>query len=270
MFFPISGVEVSPIVPLLVGFAIACLTTPAGVSGAFLLLPFQFSVLGYTESGVTPTNLLFNVISTPAGVVRHIRQGSVDFSLVRSIAAGAVPGVVAGSVLRVTLFEDPGDFKVFVGVVLFVLGSNLVAQGILKRRETGPPRSAYRRGPVILLGTVAGTIGGIYGVSGGSIVAPVLVGVSGLAVRRVAAAALVATFITSFVGVLSFQALSYAEAAPAGAAPDWMLALLFGCGGAAGGYVGARLNARWNDRRLRILLGVLAIVLAIFYIKPAL
>src|SRR3712207_8285745 len=41
MHFPISGVEVSPVVPVLVGFVIATVTTPAGVSGAFLLLPFQ-------------------------------------------------------------------------------------------------------------------------------------------------------------------------------------------------------------------------------------
>lgn len=270
MQFPISGVEVSPAVPLLVGFAVAILTTPVGVSGAFILLPFQFSVLGYTSPGVTPTNLLFNVISTPAGVVRHARQGSVDPSLVRAIASGAVPGVVVGSILRVTVFKDSGDFKVYVGIVLFVLGVNLLLQARRTGERRPEIREDYRAEGVAALGAVAGIIGGIYGVSGGSIVAPVLAGVFGLALERVAAAALVATFITSVAGVLSFQLLALADGAPAGSGPDWKLALLFGVGGAAGGYVGARLSARAPDRALRTLLGVLALVVAGTYLSSAL
>jgi uncharacterized membrane protein YfcA len=268
--FPISGVEVFPLVPVLVGFAIASFTTPAGVSGAFLLLPFQFSVLGFTAPGVTPTNLLYNVISTPGGVWRYLRQGSVDFSLVRAIATGAVPGVIAGSVLRVTLFDDPGTFKAFVGAILFLLGTNIVAQATRRPYGRSEVREHFSHLKVFFLGASAGIIGGIYGVSGGSIVAPVLAGVFGLSVKRVAAAALVATFITSVVGVLSFQLLALRESAPAAAGPDWMLALLFGLGGALGGFTGARLNDRFPERGLRFLLGALAMVLAAFYVIPVL
>jgi len=63
--FPVSGVEVNPLVPLLVAFVVSALTAPAGVSGAFLLLPFQVSVLGFTSPAVSPTNLIFNVLATP-------------------------------------------------------------------------------------------------------------------------------------------------------------------------------------------------------------
>ena len=63
--FPVSGVEVNPLVPLLVAFVVSALTAPAGVSGAFLLLPFQMSVLGFTSPAVSPTNLIFNVLATP-------------------------------------------------------------------------------------------------------------------------------------------------------------------------------------------------------------
>jgi hypothetical protein len=37
--FPVSGVEVNPLLPLLVAFLVSALTAPAGVSGAFLLCP---------------------------------------------------------------------------------------------------------------------------------------------------------------------------------------------------------------------------------------
>ena len=33
--FPVSGVDVNPLVPLLAAFAVSALTAPAGVSGAF-------------------------------------------------------------------------------------------------------------------------------------------------------------------------------------------------------------------------------------------
>ena len=53
---------------LLAAFGIAVTATPAGISGAVLLLPFQVSVLGTPSPAVTPTNLLYNVIATPGAV----------------------------------------------------------------------------------------------------------------------------------------------------------------------------------------------------------
>ena len=52
----------------------ALLTTPAGVSGAFLLLPFQMSVLGFVAPGVTPTNLVYNIVAIPGGIYRYIQR----------------------------------------------------------------------------------------------------------------------------------------------------------------------------------------------------
>jgi uncharacterized membrane protein YfcA len=267
MLFPISGVEVSPAVPVLVGLGLALLTTPAGVSGAFLLLPFQVSVLGYVGPGVTTTNLLFNVISTPGAVSRYLKQGSLDWALVRAIAMGAVPGVVAGSFLRVTLLDDPRTFKAFVGVVLLLLGSNLFLQG---GAHHGATRRYYPPARVTLFAAGAGLIGGIYGISGGSIIAPVLAGLH-LSVRRVAPAALVATFITSVVGVGSYLLLTTLfVGGDTSAGPDWLLAVLFGLGGAIGGQIGARLNLRLPERALRRLLGLLAVGLGLSYLWPLL
>ena len=61
-------------------FVIAVLATPAGISGAVLLLPFQVSVLGTPSSAVTPTNLLYNVVATPGALYRYWRQGQTGGS----------------------------------------------------------------------------------------------------------------------------------------------------------------------------------------------
>jgi uncharacterized protein len=56
-----------------------------------------------------------------------------------------------------------------------------------------------RRRQIVALALAVGTIGGIYGIGGGSILGPILVGL-GFSIFEVAPAALAATFLTSFAG----------------------------------------------------------------------
>jgi uncharacterized protein len=302
LYFPVSGVETNPLFPLLAAFAISLLTTPAGVSGAFLLLPFQVSVLGFTNPAVSPTNLTYNVVATPGGVYRYVREGRVAWALALLVALGALPGMLIGAILRVTYFSDPSTFKVFVGLVLLYLGGTLL-YGVLQRstgREQAnrePETPAYQRAvsdeavrtlevswrrmgygfgdksysfgtvPLFLLSLAVGVIGGIYSIGGGSIIAPFLVAVFGLPVHTVAGAALVGTFITSVVGVAFFEALSVTGPAGAqSAAPDWLLGAVLGIGGLAGTYVGARVQKYLPDLWIRVVLGVLVTLLASSYL----
>src|SRR5215217_4896283 len=95
--FPVSGVEVNPLSPLLVAFAVSALTAPAGVSGAFLLLPFQVSVLGFTS----PANLVYNLFATPGWVYRYVREGTVVWPLAWIVILSTLPGAFIGALLRV-------------------------------------------------------------------------------------------------------------------------------------------------------------------------
>ena len=70
MMFSTAGIEVAWWVPPMTAFAISLGTSMGGVSGAFLLLPFQMSVLGYVHPSVSATNQLFNVVAIPSGVWR--------------------------------------------------------------------------------------------------------------------------------------------------------------------------------------------------------
>jgi hypothetical protein len=91
------------VVALVAAFVVAVLATPAGISGAVLLLPFQVSVLGTPSPAVTPTNLLYNVVATPGALYRYWRQGQTGGRLALLLIAGTLPGVVGGSVIRVEL-----------------------------------------------------------------------------------------------------------------------------------------------------------------------
>ena len=93
------------------GFVIATITSPVGVSGAVFLLPVQLSVFNVPNPQVTPTNLLYNVLSGPGALIRYVRQGQLRGPLARSMVLGSAPGVVIGAVLRVYVANDPNVFR---------------------------------------------------------------------------------------------------------------------------------------------------------------
>jgi hypothetical protein len=129
------------------------------------------SVLGTPSQAVTPTNLLYNVVAIPGALYRYWRQGQAGWRLALLLMAGTVPGVIAGSVIRVELLPGPRVFDVVIAVVLLPLGAWLAVTRAAP--EAGVRRPARIPGPVLVLAAaVVGCIGGIYGIGGGSILAP--------------------------------------------------------------------------------------------------
>jgi uncharacterized membrane protein YfcA len=111
---------------------------------------------------------------------------------------------------------------------------------------------------------VVGTVGGIYGIGGGSLLAPVLLAL-GYSAYEVAPATLGATLLTSIGGIATYQVL---QATHGGAiASDWALAAFLGAGGFLGSYLGARLQNHLPERSLRRLLGLIACLVAARYIQ---
>ena len=251
------------VVALLAAFGIAVAATPAGISGAVLLLPFQVSVLGTPSPAVTPTNLLYNVIATPGALYRYRRQHQTGGRLALLLTGGTVPGVIAGSVIRVELIPGPRIFDLVVSAVLLPLGAWLTATG---------PAAADRPGPA----------------ASHSLPGPDRAGLPGRLRRRhlwhrrwlhpvpgpdrrrrcpaadVAPAALASTFVTSIAGVATFTILAVHH--PGSVAPDWPTGVALGLGGLAGGYTGARIQARLPDTLIRRIVGVLIIAIGARYL----
>src|SRR5512136_2856131 len=123
--FSVSGVETYAFVPPLVAFLVSTLTSMGGISGAFLLLPFQVSILHFTSPAVSATNFLYNIVAIPSGVYRFIKEGRMAWPLTWVVIAGTLPGVFIGYYLRVLYLPDPKIFKLFVGCVLLYIGIRL-------------------------------------------------------------------------------------------------------------------------------------------------
>lgn len=304
MIFPVSGVEIPLWAPPLISMGISFFCSMGGVSGAFLLLPFQMSVLGFTSPAVTPTNLIFNVIGIPGGIYRFFKEGRMAWPIAWNTMAGSLPGIFVGIVIRVVYLPAPDDFKLFVGAVLCYIGLRLIRQTVGEKtigRDSGQSAeqrmrsNGYRKNtPAIrtvswtihetvyefygekfrystwglfTMSLIVGLIGGIYGIGGGAIIAPFIVSVFRLPIHTIAGATLLGTFVTSIFGILFYVVFAPIFAPPGvGASPDWMLGFMFGLGGVVGMYLGAAAQ-RWAPSSIiKPALGALITLLAAKYI----
>jgi hypothetical protein len=244
-------------------YVIAVAATPAGISGAVLLLPFQVSVLGTPSPAVTPTNLLYNVVAAPGALYRYWRQGQTGGRLALVLIAGTLPGVIAGSVIRVELLPGAEVFDLVVAAVLTPLGAWLALTRPARCGQLTPRQRNIPAPVLVAVAAAVGCAGGIYGIGGGSILSPVLIG-AGRQPAEVAPAALASTFVTSVAGVATFAVLSLHQHAPV--APDWATGIALGAGGLAGAYTGARVQARLPDVLIRRIVGVLVVAIGVRYL----
>ncbi len=268
--FPVSGVTTWVFIPPLTAFIVSFFTSMGGVSGAFILLPFQMSVLNYTAPSVSGTNQLFNIIAIPSGVWRYVKEGRMVWPLTWAVIIGTLPGVLIGAWVRLEYLPEPRNFKFFVGLVLLYLGIKLIWDIVKNKKQNAvlvkseaPEQNtdfvishtnfsfkqvtfkfsgqtfSFSVPAACSLCFIVGIIGGIYGIGGGAIIAPFFVTFFHLPVHAVAGAALMGTFVTSIAGVIVYQLLASAYSGIS-VAPDWFLGILFGIGGFCGMYLGAR------------------------------
>ena len=295
MYFPVADIELSPFVPPLIACTISFFTSMAGVSGAFLLLPFQVSVLGFSSPAVSSTNHLYNVVAIPSGIYRFYKEKRMLWPLTWLIVAGTLPGVFAGALIRIRYLPSPAVFKTFVGFVLLYIGCRLTYETFQTKRKNAhtpqreQPESFSIKNSTLSFNTltftfnnqgylvstfsivgmsiVVGLIGGIYGIGGGAIIAPFLVSLYKLPIHAVAGASLMGTFVTSFTGVIFFQLLAFSPLTSTQIiAPDYRLGLLFGLGGAIGMYLGARAQRFFNAILIKSILSATLLFTACKYI----
>lgn len=269
MYFDTSGIELAPAVPVCVAFVVSFACSMVGISGAFLLVPFQISVLGITSLSVSATNLVFNLVATPGGIWRFAQDGRLNVRWGGLIVAGALPGLFIGWWIRTRWLLDPTNFRLFVGCVLMLLAGRMLLTRRASTLAAKEERVAEgRRWAITALSLMVGVIGGAYGIGGGALMAPFLISFIGLSLNTVAGATLLATFITSVAGVGMYSLLPGPNGMPS--SPDWQLELLFGVGGLAGAYAGATAQKYVPEALLRLGLALLVALLSLIYLLQSL
>jgi uncharacterized membrane protein YfcA len=235
--------------PVLV-FLVALVFSMLGLGGGMLYVPlFKWLDLPL-KSVAIPLSLLLNGVTTLSAFLRYWREGLVD---IRSGLPVALAAVLAAPLGAWSMAYVPRDAL----LILFAAFTALASVYSLKTggKEAGAPPPPGRRLAIgLALGAFEGFFGGLLGVGGGFIVAPVLMAL-GFPTKRAVATT---SFIVTFASVSGFAAHAAAGRL------DPALTLL--CVGAA--IAGSQLGAWFMARRakpawVKRLYGVLLLAVAL-------
>jgi len=240
---------------LLVGFTVGL----TGMGGGALMTPILVILFKVQPLAAVSSDLVASMVMKPVGAGVHLRRGTVNWTLVRWLAAGSIPFAFAGVFIlkrlgNGTVVED--RLKLALGVALLVASASIVGKGFLqlrraRRREAlllqgrtaDPGPFILKRLPTLLIGMVGGVIVGMTSVGSGSLIIVSLL----LLYPMLSARQLVGTDLVQAVPLVASAALAHILFG------DFRLSLTASVllGSLPGVYLGARLSSRAPDGLIR-------------------
>jgi len=105
--FYASGLYLSPIAPLALGFVAGMLTVLLGVGGGFILVPAMIYILGMAPRVVVGTSLVMILaVSAVSTMIHATTTQAVDIVLAGLLLIGGVVGAQYGAILTTRLKPD--------------------------------------------------------------------------------------------------------------------------------------------------------------------
>ena len=102
-----SGIYVSPVAPLALGFLAGVLTVFLGIGGGFILVPAMIYLLGMPARVVVGTSLVMILaVSAATTMVHSLTTRAVDIVLAGLLLVGGVVGAQYGAILTTRLKPD--------------------------------------------------------------------------------------------------------------------------------------------------------------------
>jgi len=119
-----SGLYISPIAPLALGFVAGILTVLLGVGGGFILIPAMIYVLGMAARVVVGTSLVMILaVSAATTLIHALTTQSVDIVLAALLLVGGVVGAQYGALLATRL--KPDLLRLALAVIILLVASRM-------------------------------------------------------------------------------------------------------------------------------------------------
>ena len=174
--------------PLIIffGLGVGILVGLTGVGGGSLMTPLLLLAGGYTPVVAIGTDLAYGAITKTVGGWRHLRAGHVDLRLSWWLAAGSVPGSLAGVFTLNWLHDRYGEefdpyLLSFVAAALILAAAATLYRSLFRpdmhRRERSAAGLKRRRSKAVtvVIGVVLGFVLGVTSVGSGALVGLVLI-----------------------------------------------------------------------------------------------
>jgi uncharacterized membrane protein YfcA len=131
--FYASGLYLSPLAPLALGFVAGILTVLLGIGGGFVLVPAMIYILGMAPRVVVGTSLVMILaVSAATTMIHALTTQSVDIVLAALLLVGGVLGAQYGARLTTRLKPDLLRFSLAIIILLVALR---MALGLTYRPE---------------------------------------------------------------------------------------------------------------------------------------
>ncbi len=237
-----------------VGFVVGTLIGLSGVGGGVLLLPVLIFGLRVPAIVAVGSDAVFNFFTKiPAGLL-HFKKGTVSRKVVLALAAGSVPGSIAGVKLLMHIRHLYGDgvnnfIKTAIGLLLIVIPTLLLFQRRIEEKISNRPPTLHGFAGMALIGLIAGFLVGMTSVGSGSIIMMLLLMFYSFPPKvNVGNDIVHAVILTGVTGFLHFR-LGNVD-------PTLVLSLLIGSipGGLVGSHLATRMSMLWLRRVLCTLL----------------
>jgi uncharacterized protein len=243
---------------LLVGFVVGL----TGMGGGALMTPILVVVFNIQPLAAVSSDLVASFFMRPVGAAVHLRQGTVNWQLVKWLVLGSVPSAFCGVLILRALGTGShvqSVVQVVLGIALLVAAGAIVLKAFLnlRSRARGEHLTASRSLditvkplPTLMIGALGGLVVGMTSVGSGSLIIVLLL----FLYPRIRASQLVGTDLVQAIPLVGAASLGHLLFG------DFRLSLTASLiiGSIPGVYLGARVSARAPARLLR---RVLAFVL---------
>lgn len=240
----------------LLGLAAGTLGGLFGIGGGLVMVPGMVLFLAVAQHRAHATSLAAMIASSAAAVVPLALADRIDWDTGGFLLLGSMFGAYLGA----RLFARIPEVWLAGGFVALALAS--AVRMFLERDAPGaaatgtPGLDASWAGVVgfVVVGFLAGVLGGVLGVGGGIVFVPAMVTLYGFEQHLAQGTSLAVIVPTALVATIAHGRRGQV---------DWRLALLLATGGVAGGWLGARLALALDAPMLRVLFASFLVLMAL-------
>ncbi len=123
--FYASGLYISPVAPVAIGFGAGVMTVLLGIGGGFIIVPAMIYLLGMPARVVIGTSLaMVLAVSAATTMVHAVTTRSVDIVLAGLLLVGGVIGAQYGALL--TLRIKPDLLRLALAVIILLVGLRML------------------------------------------------------------------------------------------------------------------------------------------------
>lgn len=226
---------------------VALLYASVGQAGATGYLA-AMGLFQLAPSTMKTTALSLNLLVAAIGTYQFWRNGLLSWRTFYPFGVLGIPFSLAGGAVQLPVHA----YYPVVGVILLLAAAQMVRSVITNNRETDLPPAVPPFIPALLAGAMIGFVSGTTGTGGGVFLAPAILAMNWVSIRRTAAVTAAYNLLNS--GAALIGAYGILGSLPP-ALPLWLVTV--GIGGTIGSFIGSRYLP---ESALRYILAVILVV----------